>query len=93
MKFKCNTGHVFCSDKAYYLKKNGMEAQPWFQFIKVPLSTDSSTKMPRKLMIMFLIKDKDGTLINLYGLLISSMNQKITHGVHKLTDLEIASVC
>lgn len=70
-----------------------MEAQPWFQFIKVPHSTDSSTKMPRKLMIMFLIKDKDGTLINLYGLLISSMNQKITHGVHKLTDLEIASVC
>lgn len=21
MKFKCNTGHVFSSDKAYYLKK------------------------------------------------------------------------
>lgn len=92
MKFKCNTGHVFSSDKAYYLKKNGMEAQPWFQFIKVPLSTDSSTKMLCKLMIMFLIKDKDGALINLYGLLISSMNQKIAHGVHKLTDLEIASV-
>lgn len=69
-----------------------MKAQLWFQFIKAPLRTDSSTKMPRKLMIMFLIKDKDGTLINLYGLLISSMKQKITHGVHKLTDLKTASV-
>lgn len=84
--------HVFCSDKAYYFKKNEMEDQPWFQFIKATYCTDISTKMPHKLMIMLLIKDKDGTLIKLYGLLISSMNLIIAHAVHMLTDLEMALI-
>lgn len=92
MKFKCNTVHVFCSDKAYYFLKKGIEDQPWFQFIKATYRTDSSTKMARKLMIVLLIKDKDGALIKLYGLLITSMDLKITHAVHMLADLEIALI-
>lgn len=72
--------------------KNGIEEQPRFQFIKATYYTDSSTKMALKLMIMFLIIDKDGALIKLYGLLISSMDLKITHAVHMLTDMEIALI-
>lgn len=41
-------------------------------------------------MIMFPIKHTDGTLIKLYGLLISFMNPKITLAIHILTDLEIS---
>lgn len=39
---------------------------------------------------MFPIKHIDGTLIKLYGLLISFMNPKITLAIHILTDLEIS---
>lgn len=45
--------------------------------------------MSHKLMIIFPIKYIDGTLIKLYGLLISFMNPKITLAIHILTDLEI----
>ena len=49
--------------------------------------------MAHKLMIIFLIKYIDGTLIKAYGLLISFMNPKITLTIHSLTHLETSLNC
>lgn len=42
-----------------------MKDQLWFQFIKAMCHTNSPTKMPHKLAIIFVIKNKDETLIKL----------------------------
>ena len=49
--------------------------------------------MVHKLMIIFLIKYIDGTLIKAYGLPISFMNPKITLSIHSLTHLETSLNC